>query len=267
MSQKPRWYKNLGIWIVIAIIIAVLFIPKLIDYLYLIGSDKVNTTFKSKDILSFWGALLGGVATLFGVIITVKHSEKNVREERKQAEEERKRQIKPSLASSYKHVYHDNFVDQKEENEGGYIIIAPKRNDDYHIYYSPIPPTWLKYERSKDNTTNMLLSLHYMKKYLCIEYRLENVGNDTACEIKLRIDGTPATTDFALAKMNSKIFKLIFVLEDFNVGEEKDIEFTYDFLNIDRTVEYRARESFTVFKDLDDSLSSKQHPNDFLKMI
>ena len=57
-NKKSKWYKNYSkIWIILVAIIAVFFVPKLIDYLYLVGSDKVNTTFESKDILSFWGSI------------------------------------------------------------------------------------------------------------------------------------------------------------------------------------------------------------------
>lgn len=89
-----------------------------------------------------------------------------------------------------------------------------------------------------------------MKKYLCIKYKVENIRNDTACNIKLKIDDILALKDFALAKMSSKILKLIFALDGFSAGEEKDIEFTYDFSNIDGTVRYRARERFTVLRTM-----------------
>lgn len=41
-SQKSKWYKGAKIWAIS--IFAVFLVPKLIDYLYLVGSGKINTT-------------------------------------------------------------------------------------------------------------------------------------------------------------------------------------------------------------------------------
>lgn len=266
--QNRKWYRSMKVWIIVIIAFSAIFlVPRFIDCLYLVGSDKVNTTFESKDLLSFWGELLGGSATLIGVMITVRYSDRKFKEQQRLADEARKRQIRPDLTSAYKHVYQDDFVKPCDENDdvfNGFVIIKPKINE---LYYMPDQPTWLKYKESQNPVTNIILTLQSMKKYLCAEYKITNTGNDTACNIKIRINGISVPTNFVLEKTKSKILKLIFILEDFTAGEEKSIEFMYSFYNVDNSVEYHKRECITVFKNKDETLSSKQQSQDFLKTI
>ena len=171
-------------------------------------------------------------------------------------------QIRPNLVSSHKCVTYNNLI---EQNAGFWVINLKSDRD--HVCYSPVVPPLLGYKWIDDKNINLITSLQLMKKFLFIDYSIENIGNNTACNIKLKIDGIPAPTDFYLAKMNSKTLKLIISLMEFTVGEEKDIEFTYDFSNIDGSVEYQARESFTVSKDNDENLWCKQQPYDILKIV
>lgn len=85
--KKNKSYFNIGIVIIIAIIFLVTAIvgPLVINILYKKNPDYITTTmWDANDMLAYFGVILGGVATIISLVITILYNNRQIRTEQTQ---------------------------------------------------------------------------------------------------------------------------------------------------------------------------------------
>ena len=95
---------------IIILILVVLFmsigVPILINEMYNIGG--YTTHWGAADVLTYYGAILGGGATILAIYLTIKHENKKLRNEIDRRESERKKEVKQQraafIASNLRHM-------------------------------------------------------------------------------------------------------------------------------------------------------------------
>lgn len=137
--------------------------------------------------LGYIGSLIGAVATIYAVRITIIN-------ERRRQEEERIISAQPWLVSETLLLCSNETICKEENGATTFVSLNGK------IFgSSKEPPQEIKNGSHEINKTDCV-----------IRYEIMNVGGDTATQLKLTLDEHPLFPDFALAKGQAK--KIIFVL-------------------------------------------------------
>lgn len=96
-NNKP-FYKKLWFWVFIMVGLGFAVIgPMVINALY-IKNEGYITVWRGEDVLSYYGSLLGAVATIIAVILTIKFTVEKEKKERKEA-------VKPYLQTRSRTIY------------------------------------------------------------------------------------------------------------------------------------------------------------------
>lgn len=99
-ASGKAWHQKWWVYVIIPFSVAVLIaIPFFIDFAYIRGRSlpQSNTYFTAGDWLSFYGTILGALATIFVLIITLKHNVRiiqlNMKEQRIRENYQKEKQV------------------------------------------------------------------------------------------------------------------------------------------------------------------------------
>ena len=88
-----KFLKNrIRAWHIIIFAFAVFFIfgvPAIINRLYISNLECITTVWNGGELLQFYGSILGGIATLVAVVMTIKHTDKQTINAKRELQEEK----------------------------------------------------------------------------------------------------------------------------------------------------------------------------------
>ena len=241
-NEKKPFYKNWWFWL--TTIGAVFGVPMIINALY-IKNKGYMTAWSGEDVLAYYGSLLGATATIIAVVLTIKFTVNNQKEERKVSVKPYL-QTKYQLLSSYSAGQFDN-VDLFIQYKKGLIETAREL------------PTWLQkieilnHKSSEYNDISGRLSIkreieeinkRYFKNNYIIDYRIKNYGSNTAIDVGLYLNGMCLLPKFCIGTNDEKQF-VIMMSEDDN---ETLLSIVLEYFDVYSIGKYQQKESFLLRK-------------------
>lgn len=218
VKAKGFWYKNKKriTQVIIAGVILIFFvfvIPIAINWLYKFPADIpiLEMDWDGKDVLSFYGSILGAVATIVALTTTIKFTRENQKEERKLS-------IRPYLQTSK--FNYTNFQEIPDSKEVIYIDIKPN----IITYQGGIPDDIsriidLKNKRVFDKTYNVegiddgmynsnVINYFGSRYLLC--YEIKNCGAGNAINVSLNVNSRCFIPNFCVTTTDAT--KIMFIL-------------------------------------------------------
>jgi len=249
--------KKVIIYIIIVLIIVII-VPIIIDKLYFNYDGPANTTLSSSDLVNYWGIVLSGGIVLLSLYITIKHTDDANKETRR-------KQIKPKITSALEKIEDSSFINRES---GNLYIQVTITNAGMHM----ITGEAILYRMSELYTREIegfpgmrFMEIEENKRYLNVNYTIENYGNDSACDIKFYINDAQVFNQFSVGAHGHKKIKMSITMAiDFD--EEFLLQLKLEYLNIDSSVKYTAIEAFTAYKDTNRFLMYKQRVADIIRI-
>ena len=231
-----KWIKKYWPWAVTA----VLFIiggPIIINELYKTGKGYL-TLWGAADVLSYYGTLLGAVATIVAVVLTIRFTKKQQMEEHCIA-------AKPFLTSE---------TILLNSNEEIWLL-----ENGQTLYIFPYNDLW---GVSTSTDVRIRKNIHQVNKEDCaIKYALTNIGGNSATNIRMCLNGKPLIPDYGIGKDKEKVF--VFLLK-LNEGEELSrYDLTFEYGDIVSETRFIQKETLIIKKD-DPGITFCQGTNELL---
>ena len=260
MKQFYKKHKIITIVIsIVSFIILVFVIPICINWLYERSAPVswLNMSWGAKDVLSFYGSLLGAVATILALIATIMFN-------RESQKEERKLSIKPYLQTN--HFSTKNIFNKTFENRITYVSIHITGSEVTDYMPSEIEDLFiLKSRYPKDtNYINKYVDEYFEHSFLMI-YEIKNYGAGNAVNVKLEIKGGEVyIEDFCVGVSETKKFAIIF--DDTLLSDTDPYIFRFNIIYTDvcSLGKYFQSESFKFFRLESGELAFSQANEDFL---
>jgi hypothetical protein len=254
-KKMNAWYEKLWIWACILII--VMTIPFIINELYMLGNKNdtgYTTLWDAKDVLSFYGSILGAFSTILVVIVTIRFTVN-------QQKLDRKSTVKPFLCTEYRPYYDiDDFSLIKTENT---TFITIEKNE--IATYKKIPN--IISENSMESIIEKTYKkLRFFNDYYLMDYNINNVGSGNALNIDIQINGLIIIPRLSIPTNKIMTFKLIINLNELKNGEETTQKFTYVYDDVTGFSSYTQSETIIMYRDENGSLSSRQNLNDLISI-
>ena len=200
--MKDKTAAKIILYSVIAIALMV-GVPLIMNESYKMNSGYV-TCWDASDVLSYYGTILGATATIIAVILTIRFSKKQQREERIIG-------AKPWLSSTTELLNSHSEIEELQSMNSLYVFIY---RDTWGV--------------SKSIPYSLLEENHAINQIDCVvKYILSNLGGNTATNIRITIDGQPIIPPFELAKDGSQYFAFALPLEDRSLETKYHIVFEY----------------------------------------
>ncbi len=206
------------------------------------------------DLLSYCGAVLGAVATIVSIVLTIMFTVENQKFERKLT-------IKPCLNTNYipKFIRIDSIV-----KEGQCIYITYPFDNEGNIKASHIPPHVLK-KAEQHKAEGILDTLAFYRENHIIHYTVSNIGAGNAVNIKFSIDEKLIMQPFAMVANTSKEFIIVLKPKLLNCGNHF-IRFKFEYEDVASIGKYEQHERIEFYLDDDKSLNTRQAINDSISM-
>ena len=206
--------------------IIIVIVPFLINIIFKIntGIRLFQAEWSPDAFLTYIGSILGAVATIIAVKITIDYT----------SEQKMKEYIilsKPWITSKLELLNANNEIINQEN--GSTLFISLNGND---------------FGSSTKVPFSIRKGTHEINKKDCvIKYSIKNVGGNTATFISMSLNGQPLLPDFALNKTDEKIFVMMLPL----VGNQDETEYKIQFLfgDIISEIKYKQEEIVIVKKD------------------
>lgn len=242
-NNKP-FYKKLWFWVFIMVGLGFAVIgPMVINALY-IKNEGYITVWRGEDVLSYYGSLLGAVATIIAVILTIKFTVEKEKKERKEA-------VKPYLQTRSRTIY--SLSDKVFDEDVVYIkiengIITPQRNIPYEIFKIKQDLKHVN-ENKNINFVEKLLNCtekeaQFFKSFCVLEYEIENYGSSTTKETEIYMKGISLLPKFCIRQGEVKKIVLI-ISKDLT---DSIIGFVFEFYDIYSLGKYCQKETFELRK-------------------
>lgn len=260
-DKKKSIYRILG-WSIIGIICSVI-IPIAINFAYKIPASHsfLEMSWEAKDVLGFYGSLLGAAATIFVLRETILFTRENQKEERKLS-------IKPYLETNQ---YHYNKIEDIPSDNVMFLDIEKT----LITYYDKMPEQIINmFEEQKrilndievetiDKTVfEYALETFFNKKHVML-YEIENCGAGNAVNVEMQIGDFTIIPNFSISTTKPK--KFVFILNDSLLQNNKcviDISITYS--DVSSVGRYNQKEKFTFQRNSKGELQTVQFQNDLL---
>lgn len=265
-NKNKKKIERAVIWFIVASILFFV-IPIVINRLYEIPAEVpiFAMSWEAKDVLSFYGSVLGAGATIIALSETIRFTQKSQQEERKLS-------IKPRLDSKWKDCS-IKALDLPSRDIFAYI----EYSETNIISSDQVPKElsrfiWLskkleQINKNSDNSADIYAAkvlkdkakekyLEYMKHHAMLLYTLYNYGANNAIDVKFEINGIVAIPPFCVSINEPKYLVLIF--NDDMMGDgELDVNVKVTYTDICSTGKYEQQENFSVFKDNFEFISSQ----------
>lgn len=247
-----------GISIIIIMIIFILPVV-IINTLFKIAApyEWLIAEWTAGELLNYWGAILGAAATIIAIVLTIRFTIENQKDERKLS-------IKPCLNTTYKPM----FIRTESIVSGGeivYIMYPLNEKDENENIGASYEPTYSLKKAEEDKVKGTLDSLSFYKKNYIIHYRISNVGAGNAINIKFMIDGKLIIPPFTLIANSNRAFIINLKSQLLNKGN-RFIRFTFEYDDVASIGKYEQCECIEFYLDEENSLNTRQAVNDTLSM-
>jgi len=229
--------KTILIVIPLAAIALIVGVPLIINESYKMNSGY-TTCWGASDVLSYYGTILGATATIIAVIMTIRFSKKQQREERIIG-------AKPWLSSITELLNSHSEIEELQRLNSLYVFI---NGDAWGV--SKSFPHSLREENYAINQIDCV-----------IKYILSNVGGNSATNICITINGQSIIPPFALAKDKSQCFAFVLPLESGSIETKYHIVFEYGD-TVSKTV--YTQEETVIVKKGEHGVTLAQGMNDLL---
>lgn len=247
---------------ILPIVITTLFfcvaVPIIINELYKTGKGYV-TVWNGADVLSYYGSLLGAIATIVALICTINFTIKSQREERKLA-------IKPRLESKWQH-YNKKIFSLSEDDDIIYVNFDMTGITAQDTMTSEITSMLSLFHAAENKDTSSLdetfLDLYkegYLKKHLHLLYEIHNFGAGNAINAEFQINDCLIYPKFCIPTSTPKKIMLI-VSEDVLDNETLDFNISITYTDICSLAKYVQTESFIIFKADNEFQSMQDYEN------
>ncbi|KNZ40609.1 hypothetical protein [Acetobacterium bakii] len=208
-----------------------------------IGTSTIDAT----GILSFYGSIFGGFATLVAVVMSINHSKVQILKDRILS-------IKPYLQACYKPCEARDTIDHSSDLKEMYIAVDLTTNKIKSCY--ELPSYW---DVTEDKVIKILRN---KREHYLIEYTLSNVGAGNAVNLIMTINGefNYAFPHMALPVNKSQTLFIRFSNLDEDL-QEKCISLLFRYSDIHSKVIYEQMDEIVICrgtKNEDDFLSSRQ---------
>lgn len=227
--KKNKSYFN--IWIVIAITIIFLVTaivgPIIINSLYMQNSGYI-TKWEANDVLAYFGGILGAIATIISLIITILYNKKQIREEQKQ-------QLNVILADYKKSNIEDryNYIFQNCKKIKSKILLEFIDNEKEDLW-----SLLINHNKWFYNIVDLFNFSNFNEELISIEY-----SND-----KIERDFLNVISDIK-NKIAQVLRPMINELEQFNQNEiEKSNNFKISYMNKSKEKKNTAQDIYNKYR-------------------
>ncbi|NEN84073.1 hypothetical protein [Paenibacillus elgii] len=221
MRRKSNNYIKIILLFTVMFLLLVVVVPIIINQLYQAGNGY-KTLWEAKDVLSYFGTVLGAVATIAAVITTILYGEHS----RKQ---DRKRQMMPLL-------------DCKLELDVNHKLkVGPS------IELDVIVLAWGNV-RSINKIEQKMVNSVKNKKSIYFEYHLTNVGSGNALLIKIVFNGRFLIRPFNIQPNSKEVLRII-VEDSYLDNIYTTIHFEAKYMDVDRSAFYKQEEILAIQKN------------------
>lgn len=246
--MKDFWLKHkkiiteIVVWSIAAIVF-IFAIPIGINWVYKFPASLpiFAMDWEAKDVLAFYGSLLGAAATIFVLTETINFTRENQKEERKLS-------IKPYLETQkYNYTNFDNFPEDKN-------IIYMEIKPNIKTYQGALPEDIryiIEVEKQKISDRDYIMKTkeYFEEKYL-LYYEISNCGAGNAINVVLKINNDTIIPAFCITTNSPK--KIMFILHnDLLEGtENKDYKFelAFEYTDIASLGSYYQSEKVILLK-------------------
>lgn len=234
----------------VRVVIVILFVAIIIPFFVMAATTlqfiNVNT---ENQWIGFWGSyfggILGSIATIAGVTLTIEEEQRKRREEEaarsKEENEKRRLDILPYMTSGY------SIVKSEEEFDGTVSSITNFTVD------SPVTNNYSRARFEKEIADK----LKSPGRYYLLRYRIKNAGLGSAVKFDLAINNLKSIINGCLEKNGEIDLVILFLVEDLK-DKELDIEIKYaDVVGLGK---YEQNEKLSFKEKDNDIILSKAEP-------
>lgn len=219
-----------GIFLIICLIIFGALFTAVITNISVYPIDETN------EWIGFWGgclgSIIGSVATIGGVYLTLEHDRKNRRDDdqkrENEAKEKKRLDVIPVLSTRY------YVLKNQEPFEGKWFWIVDFSEKEFKKYYN-LSCDWEKFKRNQPR-----------KDFFILNCEIKNVGLGTAHGIDMRLDDFNIIQNGDIAPNDAIVICLIWRLQDLY---EKEIFIQFDFEDVLGYGHYKQSEKWRFDQD------------------
>jgi hypothetical protein len=184
-GNESRIFKGFG-WCIICVFFSII-VPIVINWLYKTSSPYpiFKMTSEAKDVLSFYGSLLGAASTVLALVLTIKFTINNQKEERKLS-------IKPYLQThKYQYTKIEEIPNDKmfflTINKGGITYQESLPKDIKELKNKHLRLKNKRYNKDDEKKSIEIEVDEYFKKNIVMLYEIENCGAGNAIDVEFKI--------------------------------------------------------------------------------
>ncbi len=209
----------------------------------------------SGDILVYCGSMFGAVATIVAIILTIRFTEYNQKQERRLSS-------RPLLQTENLYCSKEKALEEKANLA---IYITYPFNENNEIGSSREPQYVITKPQTQDKTKATMEGLYFARDYYLFQYNVKNVGAGNAAKLLFTIDKKPVMPPFSIAVNETKIFVVLLKAELIK-DEERLIYFEFEFEDVASLAKYEQHEQLLFYKDKEEFLTSSQKMADIITM-
>lgn len=245
-------------WFLIVAVFAIA-VPIGIDIAYKRPSlfPVFDVAWEAKDALAFYGSLLGAVATIFALRMTILFTRENQKEERRLS-------IMPYL-ETHKSEYKD--IDNIPDAQG---IIYLRINKDLITYQGALPEDISDLKRRQieldagelepvvEGAMLYAETVGFFDENCVLLYEIENCGGGNAVNVNFKINNKDALPNFCITTTLPKKFVLIFNKDLLGENNKCELSFSISYSDVSSLGKYIQEESIIFYSNSKGELKTKQ---------
>lgn len=256
-----NWIKDHKIFLVVIIIFIVL-MPVIIVHLlfsFTINFTFLNPKWTAGEVLGYFGNILGAMATIIAIIITMKFTIENQKNERKLS-------IKPNLQTNFKRISYNDIKNKIEQAEKNILFIKYPSNKNERIESSYNYSSFFDNSVKKSLEGKIIGNLQNSRDYCIILYSISNVGAGNAIKLKFKINNLSVfIKPFSIAKNDKLLFIIILKKELLeNNNSYYSLLFQLNYQDVASLAEYEQHETIDFKKDDKNNLDLSQKTNQII---
>ena len=251
--KKDCWKLIIVVLFVISFISLIFgFIPMVVALITTARILEIDTT---NQWISFWGsylgAIIGSVATIAGVTLTLGYQrQKDIDEERKrehEREEKRRLEVIPYITSNY-------YIPKTEK--------VFEENTVYYVDFTVDSPVIRNY--MNNILEKLIVKKIGLEQYYVLNYSMRNLGTGSAANLFVSVNGTKIVRNGGLCPNDQMVLNLFFNIEDL---KGKRIRIEFDYADVLGKGHYRQEEVLWFETLKDDIILKNEKPLSIPEMI
>lgn len=233
------------------------------------GPEWLRAEWFAGDLLSYFGAVLGTLATIVTIIVTIQLAVEGQQKELKMMREDRKLSIKPHLQTSHSPLFSVDDAIGLEDKKTLFVTYPVNEKEIDKDGFLPgcslnVPYILKKYQKQSDDS-GKIPRINFIHDFYILKYSLANVGAGNAINIQFLIENKPCFPAFSLVANSSRDF--VFILKK-GLIEDKSRNITFDFMysDIASMGKYSQHETICFYVEKDGTLNYSQRIEDLISM-